>query len=352
MAASHPFSGGPPAAMQPNPFGGRGRGGANPFAKPGAGAAASDAAGANPFQKEFRKPVYKPAAASAGERKVDSSPSDLLRELGDGGPEVVRALGGEEACFQRVAYWLPTRFNELAPDERRAAVSAAIIVLSSLGSEDAGNDGTQRRVSRIYFGLQQTKDALPAHILQQADAAFAQCQSRGFSMMGAPFDRLGAKSDVGEVIAADKLSWDDPPPSIVAAADAVRKRSSRKVDPKWFKRCFDSDDGMHTDKETLPLRCPFMMRRMRDPVRSTHCKPHLGCTDLIACLVVSRQQGRSPTCPYCDAKLAEADLVVDPLAAMILKVAPANCTAVSVEATGQWKAIDFDTGDDDDSGSD
>eukprot|EP00756_Hemistasia_phaeocysticola_P066365 Hpha_TRINITY_DN9182_c0_g1::TRINITY_DN9182_c0_g1_i1::g.94655::m.94655 len=337
------------------PYAGRPAGKENPFGSPSPGNvfASGGAPRANPFEKPAYN-VSKPKAGPAG-AKSDSTPSALLSDLGtEPGQDLLDKAGGEEACFLRLFQWLPTRIAELERDERKAAADATSLVLSSLTRQHSLNDAVQRRVSRAYFGLQQTKDLLTAHCLQEADRAFQQLETRGFSMFGESFGRLGPEGATVEMAKAEELSWDLPPASVVAAVAAARKRSSPKIDGKWFSSCFGGGGGeVQTEKETVNLKCPFMMKRIRDPARSTKCTPHLGATDLIASIVVARQQGKPPPCPHCEGKLHESDLVIDPLLAKILKAVPQNVTAIELSKDGKWKAVEFETGDDDDdSGSD
>ncbi|KAG1473715.1 hypothetical protein G6F56_000787 [Rhizopus delemar] len=98
-------------------------------------------------------------------------------------------------------------------------------------------------------------------------------------------------------------------------------------------------EGVILESQTLSLRCPLALTRIRRPVRSIHCK-HLQCFDARAFLEMNEQ---TPTwsCPVCNIPIEEyKSLALDCYSMEILQRTPKHIEKVTVGPNGDIFYID------------
>lgn len=100
-----------------------------------------------------------------------------------------------------------------------------------------------------------------------------------------------------------------------------------------FNTIFSQDDIVSVG-ETISLKDPVTLSRIKNPIRSKKCK-HIQCFDAGTFITMNRAKGRWE-CPVCNSKVQWSELILDGYFKDILENTSMDCESVLVDPSGSW----------------
>jgi len=127
---------------------------------------------------------------------------------------------------------------------------------------------------------------------------------------------------------------DEEDQNIQKRTEEIRRTPHKFVDLPYD----ESKADLVVPEEEVSLRDPWLMTRIREPVKGTNCKRHLNCWDKQ--IAIRRQE---KICPFCAKPFTPQDMVDDVWFKKLLSETSPNCIKVKYHSNNRIEEIEHES---------